>query len=1034
MFEVPVLIQGDTYTSVRATPELVGFRAEIQEIEQALADRTNSYVIHISGQGGIGKTRLVKQVLNKITGRDLLVASELIDLYHSPVHTLEGMLDSIQSVLAPRKKVFKHYQKARQRFEKHSIRRPDKLQTIDHLRDDMVKMFLQDLDDLAGDRRIVWALDTTEKLILQEDRIAEQLNVRGHSEILTWLLSVLLPRMNNMVLLLAGRPGSEAFSKVLQEVDKAKYLSIVVKGLNESETLVYFEEVIKVAETSDDPRDVPVAEIIRNLSIEDRQAIFYALCDSADPPYVRPILLALTIDYLVVAGQPFSGLIRPLAKARTLTSLERENIQNELGTALVHQLQQSMRPADEIIVSLAWLRKGADTDLLAKMTELEHSEVEQGLEQIRPLSFVKVRPADNRIFLHDEMYELLRQFLLSKFAEPMHSRVQTIVKAHYKNRIAKLEESIGNLYKAPAEFTLLPETSKVIELRLNSQDAMVEDLHYQLDWDGLSGFETYYRYAEEAIITNDENFDAQLRAELLRSVRQQGATLDFRSVHNQLNLSDIAADAAVRWVKRYVSLGQYQKALEISDQLRGNLSEIIECGGELAQAELNAWEALARAYLGELDTAETLLRDSLARLTGYNPSFRSRCILARIYNNLGYVYRLQGKHYGAIEAYRKAMPLWRHTGIKIEQANTLNNIAFAFAEVGNYVPAVASALDALHLREKMGLLLPVSYSLNTLAHIKIRENALEEAKHYAQRALALASHPEIHSMRARGLALIALAEIKRRLSDWESRSLKERVTLLDEAIEHVEEAEQIFTTSKEPAHLIESLIELGCACRSWAKLKQELSNTSGFTVDELAGRGKKALYSAAKRAEEYSLSYRTVDALVNLAWLWYYVKDRLGEEWLALDTEILPEVQRLVPKEYVITESSKASRLDTETARSEVIFPYLVQLAKWHTLQGHLAFDHFSQSDNEATGALKQALTDYTLALAYDTLVAREHVVGDMRRAFEQICNRLKALNTEELQLVYQSVDAVEQQYGLGHSRMKQLLLDHFGSHEDMQF
>jgi len=83
----------EVHTGAWATPELVGREAFLERIYQAVTDTSCSYVIYITGEGGIGKTRLVQYVLeNPPADNHLVVASRVIDLYHSQVRTLAGLI------------------------------------------------------------------------------------------------------------------------------------------------------------------------------------------------------------------------------------------------------------------------------------------------------------------------------------------------------------------------------------------------------------------------------------------------------------------------------------------------------------------------------------------------------------------------------------------------------------------------------------------------------------------------------------------------------------------------------------------------------------------------------------------------------------------------------------------------------------------------------------------------------------------------------------------------------------------------------
>jgi len=56
----------EVHTGAWATPELVGREAILEQIYQAATNTSCSYVIYITGGGGIGKARLVQHVLELV--------------------------------------------------------------------------------------------------------------------------------------------------------------------------------------------------------------------------------------------------------------------------------------------------------------------------------------------------------------------------------------------------------------------------------------------------------------------------------------------------------------------------------------------------------------------------------------------------------------------------------------------------------------------------------------------------------------------------------------------------------------------------------------------------------------------------------------------------------------------------------------------------------------------------------------------------------------------------------------------------------
>ncbi|MCX7840439.1 MAG: ATP-binding protein, partial [Anaerolineae bacterium] len=312
------------YTSARATPELVGRKEILAQIEQAIRDVRHSYLIDIQGSGGIGKTRVVNHTLEKLAPAldpALRVAKYPVDLYHTRNHSREGLLENLYDALEGTPQEFSNYHAARERLQRISD-----LAELNKQRDVMVNAFLEDLNRIAQQRQLVFALDTTERLFFESDPIQQRLGLEKEKiAILIWLLRDFLPRIENAVILLSGRAERGSLRPDLQKIEGKKFLQIDLKGLTEDEALEYFDAVIRACEKpseSQDP-DPEAAASIRHLSNDQRRVIFYSLCDNTQGTLtIRPIWLALAIDYWVVSfkrllqEQPLPEWTLPIQDAR----------------------------------------------------------------------------------------------------------------------------------------------------------------------------------------------------------------------------------------------------------------------------------------------------------------------------------------------------------------------------------------------------------------------------------------------------------------------------------------------------------------------------------------------------------------------------------------------------------------------------------------------------------------------------------------------------------------------------------------------
>ncbi len=474
------------------------------------------------------------------------------------------------------------------------------------------------------------------------------------------------------------------------------------------------------------------------------------------------------------------------------------------------------------------------------------------------------------------------------------------------------------------------------------------------------------------------------------------------------------AELTTGWLKRLIQKAEYDEAARVVKLLR-NQNKSLVAFSNLHQIELDVWDAMLRTRTAsdeDFHSAQVLLNGAIRKLEKMLTGTKRNIVLGRAYNNLGYLLRVQGKFYGACNAYRKALLIWRDLKLDEEQATTLNNLAFALAEVGVFNMAQNMALDARGLRRKLNNFSIIPLNLNTLAHIAVRENKPELAIKYVNDALKRSR--QIPNLRARGLTLIVGAEAHRRR--LRSRDMEDGGGYkdLEMALAYAEEACQIFSKKvKEPERYVEALIEKGCAYREFAKYSR-----TGFKVTaQVRAYGKKsesAFRKAVQIAKREKITYRAVDALVNLAWLKYYLRENV-------DT-VLAEAFAEIPDAYLKIHAKKSSLKDMET----YIVPYLIQLGKAHALKGQMHFGLFNNKKNmqeDRCNNLVQAIKSHALALQYNTMVS-EAVIMQMRNTQERIYENVRKLNTFENSIVVKSLGEFEKEHRIkGECEMREFLV-----------
>lgn len=999
----------EIYLSPLATATLIGRKDELDAVEKAIRDHPHRYVIYITGQGGIGKTRLLQHILqNPPEGLALQVATRPVDMYHTINHTVEGFIQSIQEVISPDGRDFELYLQEREIWRRIPGEESKRWQ---EQRKSMIRSLLQDWNTLAQKTRILIGLDTVERLFLQDDPVAHELGLPiGTPLVYNWLLEDFLPQLQNTVIVLAGRPVSVHVEEELQRI--GKFVPISLSGFTEEEALEYFRALTSLLQKSSEPRDQIAADRLSQWNDDLRRMFFYALRDDGT---VRPIFLALAVDYLTITGQPFP-LGQSLSEVQGLSMEERKRLQDDLLRGVEEEIRNALHPTEEVVKALGWLHRGADENLLGQVTNMSGETLREACERVRRLSFVKIRPADQRLFLHDEMYVLLRD-LRGAIPETVFRPVQE----YYGALVDQIKKSILNLYESQLD---LPPLDQVALETARLREAILEDLHYKLHWRPREGFDQYFVYAEEALAMGDRILDMELRAELMEFLREEEPFP--AGVSGNIPLPDVRADSAVRWIKREISLGRYEEALALIQKLRGSAGYLVETGDALIRADLDIADATVQLYQGNLNKAQEWLSKVQQDLRNFQVSPESRVrfnvVMGRLYNHWGYIRRVQGQFIAAEDNYRKALPYWRAINMEAEQANTLTNLAFALALQGRFDVARRQAQDALKLRMQLGMTGAVALTLNTLAQIEIYAGQYRDAEGWALRALTVAQGADFP--RGKGLAHLSLASTYRYMSEPPCPATNRR-EWLEKSLEHSRKAREIFSQEPiEPERLGTAYYEEAIALREFCRPPL----MEGINVEQYARQSEESFQQAMKIAEEHELWALYLDVGMGLAWLYYYAKEK---EKLASHLEFLEKLFRERFKSYQIAPSAPP------LIGGDTILAVFPQMGRWHILQGVMALDGFNPSQESQQkppySSLRKAAREFALALEYDTMVAENF--RDLRRALNLIYERLKILNVAELRAFYETIKEMADEYSwkpCEEWRFWKELVAHFGPYEEL--
>ncbi|MBK8988170.1 MAG: hypothetical protein IPM39_19245 [Chloroflexi bacterium] len=400
--------------------------------------------------------------------------------------------------------------------------------------------------------------------------------------------------------------------------------------------------------------------------------------------------------------------------------------------AIIQQIFDYDNEATRPLFFLALARKGLTVDLLHYLEpEWSYEICEEWLQRLGGLSIIKTRQNHEAtaLFLHDVLYEL---FDAAEHSWPQLMQWQEHLVNYHRDHQAALREN-----------------------RADWVAATVNLLYYELQYDAHTAFyESYLRWSESAIKGSEIGLDLQLRDELLRFLHSSvNKPMPNKPV---LTESEIERDSGVRWIKRLLIQGQYQQAVQVAanilqfgpyaafainpanvgktNQLNEEAAIIFDIDNDFLWGHLLTYYGEALAYTGASEQeTRAILVQAICLLQKCHehiaPAWLRQKVLGRAYNVLAYLEWIYGHYGAAVNAYRLALDCFASFDLSDEQADTLNNLAFLLAVLGDYSQAKNHADLGLKLRQQVGQIYPVALSHNTrgliyaMQGILIGENA-----------------------------------------------------------------------------------------------------------------------------------------------------------------------------------------------------------------------------------------------------------------------------------------------------------------------
>lgn len=385
-------------------PLFIGRVDEQVLIKQCIEEQGNRYIIAINADGGIGKSRLLREIHDHYSDRKIkdLMITEIIDFDDPAFHIPRNVTRQLSEML--RRKYFDPYLSAEIEYRNMQLRGVARAR-LEKEREIVSATFVDCFNHLSSQKRPVLFFDTTDKLEGRKD-IWQDLEVK-------------FQKMNNFVALIAGRDAKKITKSLkLNFEDKESILFIDLEPFPTGDGKAYIDERCK-------QKNIP--------NIESDLIDKILLLTQG-----KPVLLDLAVEWRA-RGISLDWLEK--SSVKDLQKLTKKQLSHRIKSVekqLVSNINALQDPKDRLILLLSHV---FPLDIEMIKTILPTANAAKLFGEAKEFVFVKSLP-NNQISLHDVMRDMVNKHVWPDVDPDRRKRYSKKALEIYKKRLSALTQQL----------------------------------------------------------------------------------------------------------------------------------------------------------------------------------------------------------------------------------------------------------------------------------------------------------------------------------------------------------------------------------------------------------------------------------------------------------------------------------------------------------------------------------------------------------------------------------------------------------------